>query len=162
MTLLVRDPWWLFAYWEVTSELRARAEEDIHKRRWSIDVTVLRVYNLSAGQEYFDVELRELADHWYVDVGKPDQEWVAEIGLRCHGGQYVCLVRSNVVKTPRYGVSDVLDEEWLMPDELYFKILGLAKSGQGANSLDMQEMFRRYFHQLSSSSDLQPRESSVK
>ncbi len=152
MVLMVRDPWWLFAYWEVTPELRARVEDEIRRSGAVADVTVLRVYDLSSGQHNsFDIELRDLADRWYIDVGKPDHEWVAEIGIRCHGGRYFALIRSNMVHTPRYGVSNVLDEEWLMPDELYMRILGMTGSSRGVSSLDMQEMFRRYLHDLKSS-----------
>ncbi len=127
MVLLVRDPWWLFAYWEVTQTRQAEVREAIHRGRLSPDKTVLRVYDETAGAgTFFDIEVGVFADNWYIDVGKPDREWVAELGIRTHEGRFFRWVRSNRVRTPRAGVSDVLDEEWLLPDEIYWKLFGLS------------------------------------
>lgn len=129
MALLVRDPWWIFAYWEVT---QARSEEVVARMPWGDRdqrVMVLRVYDLTDTAfdrplSFFDIELRFPAERWYVDVGVPDRSWGAEIGYRLPDGRFWALVRSNVVRTPRFGFSDVLDEEWMVPDEDFWRLVG--------------------------------------
>jgi len=147
LALLVRDPWWLFAYWEVTEDCQRRAREQLAKRNTSHDKTVLRVYDLTgtdfaAPSSFFDIELNVMANNWYIDVGRPDRSWGAELGLRGADGSFVALVRSNVVRTPRYGISDVLDEEWMLPEEISYKILGLS-GGFSPSSLDVRKDMRR-------------------
>ena len=90
LALLVRDPWWIFAYWRVGER----------------GPLTLRVYEVSGVElpncrAFFDIGLSENQDHWYVDVGKPDSEWIAEIGVRQSDGRFESFVRSNRVKTPR-------------------------------------------------------------
>ena len=131
LTLLVRDPWWLYAYWEVTPDresgvARAVRREPMHK--------VLRLYE--GGPEtgrFFDIEVGNFLGNWYVEVGKPDSEWVAEIGWRADRHFYPC-VRSNRVRTPRYGVSDILDEEWMLPDATFWKLFGRSAAAAGVGN----------------------------
>ena len=140
MALLVRDPWWLFTYWEVTEKRQAEVIEAIRHEGLSVDKTVLRVYEGTAGGgTFFDIEVGVFTDNWYIDVGKPDREWVAELGVRTREGRFFAWVRSNKVRTPRAGVSDVLDEEWLLPDEIYWKLFGLSGGlGNLRSSMDLR------------------------
>ena len=128
MVLLVRDPWWIFAYWEVTPGREQEVTSRMTEEGLARESTVLRVYDVTDtsfehAHSYFDIGTGS-ANNWYVDVGAPDRQWVAELGFRARGGRFFMLVRSNVVRTPRSGVSDVLDEEWMMPDEFYRKLFG--------------------------------------
>ncbi len=131
IVLLVRDPWWIYAYWEVAHEREQEVLRQIQKEGLTRERTVLRVYDVTGtvppkSHSFFDIELSHFADNWYIDVGAPDREWVAELGVRTREGRYFCLVRSNTVRTPRYGISDVIDEEWMIPDDLYWKIIDRA------------------------------------
>ena len=147
ITLLVRDPWWLYAYWEVTP----RREEEVLKaiRRAGLvrQKTVLRVYDTTGAapenaNSFFDIELNFFADHWYIDVGNPDREWVVDVGIRTTNGRFFTLVRSRQVRTPRFGPSDILDEEWMLPEEISLKLFGLSGiGGRGAASLDFKKLW---------------------
>ncbi|PIU40306.1 MAG: DUF4912 domain-containing protein [Candidatus Omnitrophica bacterium CG07_land_8_20_14_0_80_50_8] len=156
LVLLVRDPWWLYAYWEATPEREMEILDLVRRSAKSIEAKVLRVYDITDKSlpDYnvsFDIEIG-VATNWYVDVGKPDRRWVAELGFRTHRGRFFSLVRSNFVCTPRFGVSDVLDEEWLLPDELYWKIFGLSGGlGTQKSSLDVKEVLERYLRGLGAS-----------
>ncbi|OIO39011.1 MAG: hypothetical protein AUJ72_01585 [Candidatus Omnitrophica bacterium CG1_02_46_14] len=156
LVLLVRDPWWFYAYWEITPE---REKEILNTARYSgdaIETKVLRVYDITNSswpkyQSFFDIKIGA-AGNWYVDVGKPDGQWMAELGFRTYRGRFFALVRSNIVRTPRFGVSDVLDEEWLLPDELYWKIFGLSGGfGKQKSSMDIKEILNRYLRGLGAS-----------
>ncbi|MBI4352699.1 MAG: DUF4912 domain-containing protein [Candidatus Omnitrophica bacterium] len=156
LVLLARDPWWIFAYWEITPARESEVIRQVQEEGAGDGRKVLRVYDvtgktLPAFHSFFDIETNPFADNWYVDVGKPDREWVAELGIRS-GGRFWMLVRSNVVRTPRYGVSDVLDEEWMLPEELYAKLFGWSLGlGSLKSSITFQEMLRRYLRGLVSS-----------
>ena len=154
ITLLVRDPWWIFAFWEVTPWRRGEVCERALREGHSPDKIVLRVHNLSENS-FFDIEVGSTLGQWYVDVGKPDCEWRADLGVRTREGKFFVFVSSNSVKTPRYGVSDVLDEEWMLPDELYWKIFGISSGfGRQKSSADVKEILERYLKNIASSESL--------
>ena len=154
LVLLVRDPWWLFGYWEVTPQREAEVMGDISRNGLYRDKTVLRVYDITEASNsvFFDIEINYLNSNWYIDVGAPDREWVAEIGIKTRDGRFFMLVRSNVVRTPPFGLSDILDEEWMMPEDLYFKLLsvvgGIDASG---GSLQIRKLLEKYIRQSISS-----------
>ncbi len=136
IVLMVKDPWWLFAYWEVTSGRRKEILQTIQNQGLHPEKTVLRVYDvtdttLSHCHSFFDIELNYFVSNWYIDVGIPNRQWVVELGIRTLEGRFFALVKSNTVRTPRFGVSDVLDEEWMIPDDLFWKLFGLS-GGFGA------------------------------
>jgi hypothetical protein len=138
--LMVKDPWWLFAYWEVTPRRRQDVLEKVNIQGFEVEKTVLRVYDVTdTGVDcpscFFDIELNFFADQWHIDAGKPDRQWMVEVGVRTRHGRFFAFVRSNVVRTPRFGMSDVLDEEWMMPEDLYRRFLGLSMSREGSWSL---------------------------
>ena len=153
---MVRDPWWLFAYWEVTPWREQEVADAIRRTGLTREKSVLRVYDvtdtaLPNSHSFFDIELVNLANSWYVDVGSPNRQWVVEVGVRTREGRFFMLVRSNVVRTPRFGVSDVLDEEWMLPDELYWKLFGMSGLGRQKSSLDVREILERYLKSVVSS-----------
>jgi hypothetical protein len=151
IVILVRDPWWIFAYWEIRRE---REEEIISKIKSDGDSpvkTILRVYDVTDinfngknAHSHFDIELKGLAINWYINVGTPDHSWIVDIGIVTRSGSFYLLARSNMVKTPRYGMSDKLDAEWMMPEDDYWKMFGLSGGfGVGKGSLEVREMVKK-------------------
>ncbi|MDP2928951.1 MAG: DUF4912 domain-containing protein [Candidatus Omnitrophota bacterium] len=151
IVILVRDPWWIFAYWEIRRE---KEEEIINKIKSDGDdptKTILRVYDVTDvsfngknAHSHFDIELRGLPGNWYINVGSPDRSWIVDIGIVTKNGGFYLLARSNIVKTPRYGMSEKLDAEWMMPEEDYWKMFGLSGGfGVGKGSLEVREMVKK-------------------
>ena len=151
IVILVRDPWWIFSYWEIR---RDKEEEVTRKIEASGDKqvkSVLRVYDVTDvnfngknAHTYFDIDLRGLANNWYINVGKPDRSWIVEIGIVTKKGDFYLLARSNTVKTPRFGMSDQLDAEWMMPEEEYWKMFSLSGGfGVGKGSLEVRELIKK-------------------
>ncbi|MDP3791137.1 MAG: DUF4912 domain-containing protein [Candidatus Omnitrophota bacterium] len=162
IVVLVRDPWWIFAYWEIQ-----RGKEDaIIKRIKSEDdevlKSILRVYDVtdisftgSNAHSYFDIDLKGLANTWYINVGSPDRSWLVDIGIITKKGKFYLLARSNTVRTPRYGMSDKLDAEWMMPEDEYWKMFGLSGGfGIGKGSLEVREMFNKKLEEQISSAQI--------
>ena len=119
IVLLPRDPWWVFAYWEVTPTSRitalralgAQAEGSREVLR-AYDVTFIAFTGDNAWLS-FDVELTPGVDHWYLNVGRPAASFCVELGLRTTSGRFVPLVRSNVVTTPRSSPSPDTTVRWV-------------------------------------------------
>ncbi len=149
---MVRDPYWVHTYWELTQEtvsrgLRALGKEAPGARR------ILRVYsgekNTARPENFlFDVALTPEARNWYVNVGGPGRTYRVEIGLLTRAGKYVCLASSNIVSMPPDRMSDQLDEEWadLSPEyyaEMYALSGGLAASRAPLTSPGLAERLAR-------------------
>ena len=151
IVLLARDPWWIFAYWEI---LKNKEEEVIGRIRSSGDSPqkhILRVYDITDvnfngknAHSYFDIELNSLATNWYINVNLPERTWIVDIGIVTNKGDFHALARSNVIKTPRFGMSDQLDAEWMIPDEAYWEMFSLSGGfGVGKGSLEVREMIKK-------------------
>jgi hypothetical protein len=131
IVLQVRDPWWIHAYWEVsntTSErLRNELKDEFYRAR-----RVLRVYDVSHivfnGQNahnFFDIQINEYANNWYIDTGGPGRSWCVDLGLLLAGGRFITIVRSNIVYTPLEGPSWITDEEWMIPEDMFARLYGM-------------------------------------
>jgi hypothetical protein len=119
IVLLPRDPWWVFANWEVTPASRITALRELGAQAEGAR-EVLRVYDVTfitfTGDNAwlsFDVELTPGADYWYLNVGRPAASFCVELGLRTVGGRFLPLVRSNVVTTPRSSPSPDTTVRWV-------------------------------------------------
>jgi hypothetical protein len=159
IVILVRDPWWIFSYWEIRRDKEEDIIRKIESSGDSMAKSVLRVYDVTDvnfnghnAHSYFDIDLRGLANNWYVNVGKPDRAWIVDIGIVTKKGGFHVLARSNVVKTPRFGMSDQLDAEWMMPEEEYWKMFSLSGGfGVGKGSLEVRELIKKRLEEQISS-----------
>ncbi|MDC4224465.1 MAG: DUF4912 domain-containing protein [Candidatus Manganitrophus sp.] len=113
---LVRDPWWIHSYWEVTPEKIGETDQKLADPESRL---ALRVYDLSERIDmthFWDIEIHNRIGNWYVDVGKPDRTFLIDIGLKSRSGAFATIARSNNAHTPPAGPSDRLDEEWWAPE----------------------------------------------
>lgn len=151
IVLMVKDPWWLYAYWEIQPGTERAARRVLAPHEVAGLQSILRVYDVT-GREFpaqpahasFDIPLSGLATNWYIQVDAPNRSFIVEIGLLTNGGRFILLARSNRVTTPRFGPSDVLDEEWMCSEEDYWKLFGLAAGlGMGASPSGLQALLER-------------------
>jgi hypothetical protein len=138
LVLMVRDPWWVHAYWEVTGGVERAARSQLQPEEVAGLQSVLRVYDVTETEgapaaRWFDIPLSGLATNWYIHVNAPNRSFVVELGLLTGAGRFLPLVRSNPVTTPRDGPSDVLDEAWSTTEELFAQLVGVAEIGMGAS-----------------------------
>jgi len=136
MALLARDPYMAFSFWELP---QARLEKEKAWFGWDSKLCV-RVYDVTGVQfdgsnaaAYFDQEVYERVGSWYFDFGRPTHSFCADLGLMAPNGRFLTLVRSNTVTMPRDGVSDVLDEEWMLVDEEFMKLYGVPGAVRGVH-----------------------------
>jgi len=118
---LVRDPHWLFAYWEVT-ERKYRELERTFGPSWAACKMILRVYDRTGDkQSHFDIVLTREARTWYIGVAAQGRYQVA-IGALSPDGRFELVAISSVVETPSDRVSDRIDEKWIVPDDVFDRI----------------------------------------
>jgi len=144
MALMARDPYMAFSYWELP---QARLEKEKAWFGWDSKLCV-RVYDVtgvlfdgSNATAYFDQEVYDRVGSWYFDFSRPMHSFCADLGLLAPNGRFLTMIRSNAVTMPRDGVSDVLDEEWMLVDEEFMKLYGVAGAISGGfSSQQVQEL----------------------
>jgi hypothetical protein len=143
LVVMVRDPYWLHAYWEIASRSVERAQSALGQY-WHTTTPVLRVFHVSSdGMAVLqrDIAIHGGVNHWYVDVHNPPQKFRMEIGYLSAGGQFYCLARSNTVTTPPAGTSDSVDENWADIDQNADRIFAMSGGySHRGTSLELQEL----------------------
>lgn len=146
MVLMVRGPYWLHAYWELSrrgvERARAAMGQDWHAAR-----PVLRLCEVATGPTTSSVEsvVRDISIHggvnnWYIDVSDPPKAYRLSIGYLSATGKYFPLAKSNTVTTPPAGGSDDIDSNWSEVAENYEKIFAMSSSPEGP-STELRELF---------------------
>lgn len=143
ITLMMRDPYMAYAYWEMTPE---RIEREKKWFGWDSKLCV-RLYDVTGihfdGRNalgFFDQEVYERIGNWYFDLGRPSHSFCADLGLLAPSGRFLTLSRSNYITMPRDGVSDVVNDEWMLLDEEFLRLYGIPS---GLSSPQIQEMVKR-------------------
>jgi hypothetical protein len=148
---MAKDPEWLFSYWEIAAE-RFRQLEKSFGDEWTKCSMALRIHDRGA-KGHFDISIGYEARAWYINVS-PGGRYQVAIGVKTPGGKFVVIAESAIVETPRGRVSDRVDEEWLLPGDVYDRIF--AASGgydviSGGGSAEMRRMLEaRLEEQLAS------------
>jgi len=149
IVVMVRDPYWLHAYWELTRHAVQRAEAALGQE-WHTSRPILRVLDVtsrdvsSASESIVrDIDIHGGCNNWYIEVNNPPKSFRVDIGYLARSGRFYVLARSNVVSTPRAGVSDVLDENWAdldakLADRIYAMSSGFDPN---ASSLEIKQLF---------------------
>jgi hypothetical protein len=143
LVVMVRDPYWLHAYWELNPRTVERAQSALGQN-WHGTKPVLRVFRVAAdgsAEIHREIFIHGGVSHWYVDVQNPPQQYRMEAGYLTAGGQFYCLVRSNTVTTPPAGTSDSVDKNWTDIDQNADRIFAMSGGySQRGTSLELQEL----------------------
>lgn len=119
LTLIARDPYWIYAYWEIApssiEQLRRQIGDQVDHAAY-----VLRLYEISYvdfngsnANHYFDMDVGPFANSWYINLWSDNGAYCAEIGLRTPDGKFYKIARSNFMTTPRAGSSHRSDLIWM-------------------------------------------------
>lgn len=153
LVLMVRDPYWLHAYWELTRQSIERARVAMGQH-WHRARPILRVSEVtrdgttnSVRKVLRDIEIHGGVNNWYVDVDDPPKSFQLDIGYLHPEGKFLCLARSNVVSTPRSTSVDPVDHNWADVADDFDRIYAL--SGGYANkpdNSDLKDLFEERLH----------------
>jgi hypothetical protein len=107
VVLMVRDPHWAFAYWDIK---KAKAREI--KSYSDFESLLLRVYEVdnedlsySDTGSSFDIPIQFTDNSWYIYLPDADHSYFLELSFQS-GGRYQVLTRSNIIRTPRETISE--------------------------------------------------------
>jgi len=150
IVLLVRDPYWVHVYWDISREALLRAK-GVLKDEWYDARSVLRVHDITGvdfdgtnSNSHFDIPIEGGATNWYINTRVPNRSYCVDIGLLSRSGKFVLLARSNYATTPRDAPSDVIDDQWMIPDSEFDKVYALSGGFKlGASSLELKEMMEK-------------------
>jgi len=145
LVLMVRDPYWVHAYWEITNETIELAKSELGPEHEN-SKSVLRIYDIHSGEpkRRFDIDLTGNADNWYINLGKPGGAFCVDIGILTAAGRFYTLARSNSVTMPLAGMSGVIDEKWTSLQEEFEQMYALSGGFTvGASSIEMQQMIEK-------------------
>lgn len=149
IVVMVRDPYWLHCYWELTRHALQRAEAALGQD-WHAARPILRLFDVSSHDitSASEAPLRDIPIHggcnnWYIDVHNPPRSFRVDIGYLSKQGRMFTLARSNVVTTPRPGSIAAVDGNWADLDEQKANRIYAMSGGFDLHtgSLEIKELF---------------------
>lgn len=145
---MVRDPYWLHVYWELTPRSVERAQTSLGQK-WHAAQPVLRLYRVveeGDGKLEREIQIHGGVSNWYVDVKDPPSTYRLEIGYSAYG-EFYCLARSNSVTTPPAGSAETVDSNWRDVAENVDRIFAMSGGySPHGTSLELQELLEERLH----------------
>ena len=148
--VLARDPYWLHAHWELSRTTLARAQAALGQE-WHSARPILRLMDVTseettnaAERPIRDIPIHGGVNNWYIDVMKPPRSFRIDVGYLSRRGKFYVLARSNIVTTPKAGVTDSLEENWASVQEQFERVQNPSTIGANtaANaSIDLNDLF---------------------
>ncbi|MDR0521270.1 MAG: DUF4912 domain-containing protein [Planctomycetaceae bacterium] len=142
LVLMVRDPFWLHAYWEVGQKTMERTKVSLG-HLWYSSIPVLRLFRLFSDgmsapkrQLLRDVPVHGGVNNWYLDVINPPSSFLVELGYLTKEKKFLAVVSSNIVETPQQQVIDELDKldgNWKGVADDLGRVFKLSSSTDGNN-----------------------------
>ncbi len=118
VVLLVRDAYWVQAWWELTRQSLERAKAAMAEQ-WHTAKPVLRLVRIETGGSTSSAEtvVRDIAIHggvktWYIDIKESPKTYRVDIGYLSGNGKFFSLARSNAVSTPRPSNGNMVEDDW--------------------------------------------------
>lgn len=150
VVLMVRDPAWLHAYWEIQEDTQEAAKQNCQgEARF-----VIRCHDVSEGEQssHFDVDVTGGAQNWYLNSNKPGGSFYVQIGLLDDSGQFHVLAESDPVTAPPNEPSVEEDQQWMSLEGGFEQIYSLSGGRNlGLGSLELRELIeRRYQEEMAS------------
>ncbi len=165
IVVLTRDSYWLHAYWELSRSTLARAQAALGQE-WHTARPILRLMDVSSEdttsateRHVRDIPIHGGVNNWYIDVVEPPRSYRIDLGYLSRRGKFYVLARSNVATTPKVGVADPLDENWLDVQKQIDRIETPATTGGGVvanpSAIDLRDLFEERLRRPMNSLSLQ-------
>jgi hypothetical protein len=104
LRLLVKDPQWLFAYWDIDPGLLGGWRSELGERTMALARLTLRIYDPGHKEDTL-ILLPAGARSWYIRAEVAPRAYAAELGITLPSGEFRRVAASNTVETPRTGPS---------------------------------------------------------
>lgn len=155
--LLIQDPYWLHAYWEIAPISLEEARRALGKE-WDNSRRVLRIYHLgnsdgNGEKRHQDQELYDYLQNWYFP-SEPNIAYQVEIGYLSPSGRFYAIAQSKKLVTPRAGMSEKVDPQWhtLRSEKDYEQIYALSGGFRvSSSSLELRQQLHQFLQEQVSS-----------
>lgn len=144
ITIMSRDPKWIYAYWEISNEMRNYLEQTYGSRLNNskpvlrlYDITDIYDFNGSNAHNYTDTIINDYSNNWYLNIGAPDRTYCIDLGRILNDGTFILVARSNSTSTPSNKVSDKRDPEWMLVSENERKLFARIGGMSDLSSFDL-------------------------
>lgn len=111
---MVRDPQWIFAYWELSSKTLKEIEKTNKSEKKQV---VLRIYDVTGfgenwinARSFYDIEINNYTNNWYIKVPKSDRSYQIDLGILVDRISFIQIMRSNMVSVPKKTISSAKKE----------------------------------------------------
>ena len=156
ITILPRDPICIFAYWSISKQYFDKLKEEYRKDFLVSSRLVIRIYDITDisfdgnnANRYFDVFVTPNSSSWYINVGEFNRSWCADLGYLTKDGEFILIAQSNTVVMPKYGVSNITDEQWALLQVEFEKLLKFSGVNQiGMSSFDIAKLMRERWEEI--------------
>jgi hypothetical protein len=146
--LMVPDPFWLHATWDLTQHSVQRAEAAL-KQDWHGAKPIIRLFDVTSQDTTStsetpvrDIFIHGGSNHWWIDVPQPPRTYRADIGYVSRRGEFFVLARSNVVTPPKAGTTEALDAGLADLDvKKAERILAMSTGFESSGNPDLKELF---------------------
>lgn len=148
VTAMVRDPEWIFAYWEINEAARER--HALPRGRHSRPL-VLRVHDVTDvvfdgrnSNGWYDVPVTDYTSSWYLRIPRQGRNYVIELGTFADTGSFISLAMSNSIDIPSARLADPeAGHEWReINEEVYAQILKLSGGVEIRDRLSSEDFLR--------------------
>ncbi len=148
LVLLVRDPFWLHASWDISRRSVQRAKASL-AGHWHTVKPILRLIHIddsgttnNAETIVRDIEIHSGVRNWYIPVTDAPQSYIALLGYMTGANRFHELCRSNRVRTPIPGGNDAVDDHWADIARDAERVYSLSGGfDEDHRSEDLQDMF---------------------
>ena len=146
--LIVRDSYWVQAYWEITRSTVERVKVALAEN-WHNASPTLRVFEIveegptgASESVVQDIPVHGGVNNWYVPLDDPQKIYRVALGYKTSNDRFHMLVRSNKVEMPEPGGSDAVDEHWTDIAEDYQRFFAMSGGySDDHNNGELQEVF---------------------
>lgn len=119
LNLLVVDPYRLYAFWEIKKDVLRELTKKYSGRVIEPGRLFLRVFDVtgvlfngSNARQMWEFRVSHFKGNWFVTVNKPDCLFTARLGFKDRKDNFIEVLASNTVKTPRDRMSDNIVQLW--------------------------------------------------
>ena len=147
--LIVRDPFWIQAYWEISPSSIRRTQVALGAA-WHHAKPVLRIYECSdsdtpdtVDKVHREIEIHGGVNNWFVDVRDHGIGYRAAIGYVTEAGKFHMLAKSNDVSVPLPASNEAFDINWADIANNFEKIYSQScpPNGESDVNSELKEVF---------------------
>lgn len=149
---IVRDPYWIQVYWEITKATIDRVRVAMADC-WFETKPVLRLIEISSDANSSSVEkvVREIPIHggvrnWYIDVPEPPKSYRVALGYASKSGKFHLISKSNLVTTPTPD-HEAFDHHWSDITDNYKKFYAMSGGYNGVEAKDTETELQTVFEE---------------